>query len=103
MSWIDYRWAHAQLGARLDPDNEADRIVLSRPSDPPFYGVVMLAMRRADTFNLGRLRVAWPAVWDELQARYWTPFGLLESDPDGLKRKVMGEHYGRVELERESP
>jgi hypothetical protein len=101
VSWLDYRWAAAQLGAKLDPENEADRAVLAIHADPPFYGVIMLAMRRADTFNGNRLRLAWPAVWDESLARYWAPFALLPSDPEPLKQKVMGEHYGKVSLESE--
>lgn len=101
MSWIDYRYAQSQLGAKLDPSNEADRVVASSAGDPPFYGVVMVAMRRADTMNELKLRGSWPDVWDELKARHWAPFGLLASDPEGLKRKVMGEHYGTASLESE--
>ena len=32
----------------------------------PFYGLIMAAMRQADTDNLNALRAFWPAVWDEL-------------------------------------
>lgn len=101
MSWIDYRWSRAQLGAKLDRENEADRVVLATEGDPPFYGIIMLAMGRADTLNLAHLKAAWPAVWDEALARYWAPFGLLETDPEPLKAKVMGEHYGTASLESE--
>jgi len=45
--------------------------------DVPFYGLIMAAMRRADTDNLNALRAFWPAVWDELQARYNAPGGAL--------------------------
>lgn len=45
--------------------------------DVPFYGLIMAAMRRADTNNLNALRAFWPAVWDELQARYNAPGGAL--------------------------
>lgn len=45
--------------------------------DVPFYGLIMAAMRRADTNNLNALRAFWPAVWDELQARYKAPGGAL--------------------------
>lgn len=101
MSWIDYRWSRSQLGAKLDAKNEGDRVVAAQAGDPPFYGVIMLAMARADTLNLARLRSVFPAQWDEALARYWTPFGLLETDPEPLKAKVMGEHYKAVSLERE--
>ena len=31
--------------------------------DVPFYGLIMAAMRRADTDNLSALRAFWPAGW----------------------------------------
>lgn len=101
MSWIAYRWSRSQLGSALDPANEGDRVVLATKGDPPFYGIIMLAMARADTINLEHLRRCWPDVWAENLARYWTPFGLLESDPEPLKQKVMGESYGQVPLKSE--
>jgi hypothetical protein len=45
--------------------------------DAPFYALIMAAMRQADTHNQVRLRNQWPQVWDELQARYNAPGGLL--------------------------
>lgn len=48
--------------------------------DYPFYALIMAAMRQADSTNLSRLRSAFPAVWDELQARYHAPGGIIESD-----------------------
>lgn len=47
----------------------------------PFHGLIMAAMRQADTVNATALRVAFPDVWDELQARYDAPGGFL---PDEL-------------------
>lgn len=32
--------------------------------DPPFYGLIMAAMRKADTTNIVRLRVVFPEVYD---------------------------------------
>jgi len=53
----------------------------------PFYGLIMAAMRRADTDNMGKLEGLFPEVWDELHARYHAPGGVLEEDqvlgPDG--------------------
>lgn len=50
-------------------------------SDPPFYALIMAAMRKADTENLRRLKEMWPAVWEELQARYNAPgMGVLPED-----------------------
>ncbi len=48
--------------------------------DPPFYALVMAAMRQADTDNLEKLKVAWPDVWAEFYARYNAPGGLLKND-----------------------
>jgi len=45
--------------------------------DYPFYSLIQAAMRQADTENLGRLKQAWPNIWEELKARYNAPGGLL--------------------------
>ena len=49
--------------------------------DYPFYALIQAAMRQADNYNLAKLGAEWPAVFDELQARYHAPGGRLESDP----------------------
>jgi hypothetical protein len=49
----------------------------------PFYALIMAAMRDADTINLMRLRMCWPEVFAELEARYNAPGGRLPSDPEG--------------------
>jgi len=72
VSWFDYKWQAEQFR-----------------DDPPFYGVVMLAMHRADSLNAVYLRSAFPEVWDELQARYNAPGGLLDSDPPHLRERVL--------------
>lgn len=46
-------------------------------TDPPFYSLIMAAMRQADTDNRQLLCEAFPAVWAELQARYNAPGGVL--------------------------
>lgn len=48
--------------------------------DEGFYALLMAAMRCADSTNAALLREAFPEVWDELQARYWEPGGLLEGE-----------------------
>lgn len=50
--------------------------------DPPFYSLIMAAMHRADTVNAALLRTCWPDVWDEVQARYNAPGGILPTDPE---------------------
>ncbi len=51
-------------------------------ADVSFDACIMAAMRGADTFNAARLRLAFPDMWDELQARYNAPGGRLDSDRD---------------------
>ena len=62
--------------------------------DPPFYALIMAAMRKADTRNVELLRSSWPDVWEDLQARYWAPGGVLESDPESLRESVLGDSVG---------
>jgi hypothetical protein len=50
-------------------------------SEVPFYALIMAAMRQADSSNLALLRACWPNVWDELDARYNAPGGVLEGEP----------------------
>jgi hypothetical protein len=40
----------------------------------------MAAMRKADSFNIERLRVAFPETYRELTARYNAPGGRLPGD-----------------------
>lgn len=54
--------------------------------DPPFYALIMAAMRKADTVNAAMLRVAFPEVWDEFHDRYHAPGGLLPSEADTENR-----------------
>lgn len=49
-------------------------------ADPPFYALIMAAMRRADSRNLARLAAAFPDTFNELEARYNAPGGLLPTD-----------------------
>ncbi|PQM45704.1 hypothetical protein C1Y40_04148 [Mycobacterium talmoniae] len=55
MSLYDYRAAHELTKA-----------------DPPFYALIMAAMRKADTVNLAKLRAAFPDTYREVEAR-WHP------------------------------
>ena len=45
--------------------------------DESFHTLIMAAMRRADSTNAEGLKAVFPEIWDELQARYWAPGGLL--------------------------
>jgi hypothetical protein len=51
-------------------------------SGHPFYGIIMAAMRKADSINLAKLRREWPDVWAELDARYHLPEGKFPSEAD---------------------
>lgn len=65
MSYFDYR-ASQEIGA----------------SDSPFYALIMAAIRKADTQNAARLRMAFPEVHAEFTARYNAPGGVLPTDPE---------------------
>ena len=48
--------------------------------DPPFCGLIMAAIRKADSINLRLFREAWPEVVEEFQRRYHAPGGILPED-----------------------
>jgi hypothetical protein len=48
--------------------------------DYPFYALIMAAMRQADSENIVRLRVSFPEIFKELDARYHAPGGRLEGE-----------------------
>lgn len=87
MSYLDYRWCRAQIGGWGGSALE-QHIKRATQGDPPFYGVIMLAMERADTSNLAHLKAAWPHVYAEARARYNAPGALLATDPRPLQEKV---------------
>jgi hypothetical protein len=58
---------------------ESSRIAMLRSS---FYGVLMAAMRQADTENGEILASAFPQVWAELYARYNAPGGTIPGDEE---------------------
>lgn len=47
---------------------------------PPFYALIMAAMRQADTINSMLLKQAWPEVHTEMTRRYNAPGGALNDD-----------------------
>lgn len=49
----------------------------------PFSALIAAAMNRADTNNSARLTAMWPGVWEDLQARYNAPGGILEHEKFG--------------------
>lgn len=50
--------------------------------DYPFYSLIMAAMRQADDENLYWLQYCWPGVWNEFEARYNSPGGILQGDDE---------------------
>jgi hypothetical protein len=67
-----------------------------------FYAIVMLAMRRADTDNLERLKTVFPEIHKELVARYNAPGGCLtEKEWEHLKQ-MLGEDIGPFQIQPES-
>lgn len=63
-------------------------------TDPPFYALIMAAMSKADTMNAAALRRAFPGVWDEVEARYNAPGGILPTDPEAESLSVGGRPGG---------
>ena len=49
-------------------------------SDPPFAALIMAALRKADSDNAVALRIAFPDIHAELEARYNAPGGWLPGD-----------------------
>ena len=76
--------------------HEYQRSRVMADQDEPFYALIMAAMRRADTVNQVKLQAAWPVVWEELEARYWAPGGLLDTDPEARQNppeKMSEDEY----------
>ena len=48
--------------------------------DPPIYGLIMAAIRKADSVNLLKFKAAWPEVVDEFTRRYHAPGGIIPED-----------------------
>jgi hypothetical protein len=45
-----------------------------------FNAILMALMRKADSINTEKLKQEWPDVWEELNARYNAPGGVLEGE-----------------------
>lgn len=63
--------------------------------DPPFYALIMACFRKADTYNQGLLRIAFPQKWNEFIGRYNAPGGrlneeLLEQVVKELPETILG-------------
>lgn len=63
---------------------------LSR-NDPPFYALIMAAMRKADIDNLTMLRAAFPGIFRELQRRYNAPLGVLPEEEADVDMEKLQE------------
>lgn len=61
-----------------------NRAVELYKADEPFYGLIMAAMMKTDDVNKGKMRLLWPEVWNELDARYHARGGLLPEDGETL-------------------
>lgn len=48
--------------------------------DYSFYGLLMAAIRKADTHNLGLIRQVFPRVVEELELRYSARYGKIAGD-----------------------
>jgi hypothetical protein len=62
--------------------------------DPPFYALIMSAMRKADPYNTDRLRQAFPETYQELLRRHHAPGGILPED--GIKDEELEGVLARI-------
>lgn len=46
-------------------------------NNPSFAALIMAAIRKADSTNIEKLKIAFPEIYDELQKRYNAPGGGL--------------------------
>lgn len=65
-------------------DYQASRSISA--TDPPFYALIMAAIRKADTQNMARLRSVFPDTYAEFEQRYNAPGGMLPNDPEAVVR-----------------
>jgi hypothetical protein len=56
--------------------------------DASFTALIMAAIRKADTVNLGRLKMMFPDIWTEFERRYYAPGGFLPEDGPDHERLV---------------
>jgi len=66
--------------------------------DPPFYALIIAAMRKADSTNIEKLKAAWPEVYDEFRARYSAPLGVVP-ELDGITPEEYQERVRAYEEE----
>ncbi len=59
--------------------------------DFSFYGLLMAAMRAADSNNVEILKRAFPGVWAELRARYNAPGGKIGEEVEPVEPQVTPE------------
>jgi hypothetical protein len=64
--------------------------------DPPFYALIMAAMRKADSDNLELLKKAFPEIWQELHARYNAPLGVLEEELPTVDMEVLQQQVNEM-------
>lgn len=61
--------------------------------DYPFYALIMAALRQADTDNFEKLKMIFPNISEEFQARYNAPAGALTPEEmDAFRRYSENAH-----------
>jgi hypothetical protein len=61
-------------------DYETSKRLLANGENISFDALLMALMRKADSYNIDKLQQGWPHVWEELEARYEAPGGLIPGD-----------------------
>ena len=59
-----------------------------KKGDYPFYALIMAALRKADTYNLEKLKSVFPEVHEELAKRYLSPGGFLPCEDLGKQVNI---------------
>jgi hypothetical protein len=74
---------------------EQSRLILKGECeiDPPFYAIIMAAMRKADDRNLRELQKSFPGTYKELTERYVAPGGYLSKE-----EAMSSQEYDEDEL-----
>lgn len=64
----------------------------------PFAALLFECIRRADSHNYARLKMAFPEIVEEMRRRYNAPLGVLMEDAIETDMEALAEQIGRLSL-----